>query len=234
MERLEQAGFACYIVGGAVRDWLAGGKPHDYDLCTAATPEQTERIFSDLHVIETGLKHGTVTIVMDGEPIEITTFRTEGAYSDGRRPDSVAFVTDITQDLARRDFTVNAMAWSPRRGLCDPFGGKEDLARKHIRCVGDAETRFQEDALRILRALRFASTRGYEIEAQTAQALRDNRHRLTHVSAERITAELLQIVSGAYAGAVCMEFAEIFAEILPEIAPMMGFQQCNPHHKYDV
>ena len=133
MERLEQAGFACYIVGGAVRDWLAGGKPHDYDLCTAATPEQTERIFSDLHVIETGLKHGTVTIVMDGEPIEITTFRTEGAYSDGRRPDSVAFVTDITQDLARRDFTVNAMAWSPRRGLCDPFGGKEDLARKHIR-----------------------------------------------------------------------------------------------------
>ena len=124
MERLEQAGFACYIVGGAVRDWLAGGKPHDYDLCTAATPEQTERIFSDLHVIETGLKHGTVTIVMNGEPIEITTFRTEGAYSDGRRPDSVAFVTDITQDLARRDFTVNAMAWSPWRGLCDPFGEK--------------------------------------------------------------------------------------------------------------
>lgn len=234
MERLEQAGFACYIVGGAVRDWLAGGKPHDYDLCTAAKPEQTEQIFSDLPVIETGLKHGTVTVVLDGEPIEITTFRTEGAYSDGRRPDSVAFVTDITRDLARRDFTVNAMAWSPQRGLCDPFGGKEDLQRKCIRCVGEAETRFQEDALRILRALRFAATRGYTVEPHTAQALHDNRQRLIHVSAERITAELLQLVCGAYAGAVCMEFADILTEILPELAPMLGFNQRNPHHKYDI
>lgn len=234
IRRLEDAGYASYVVGGAVRDCLAGRQPHDYDLCTAALPQQVEEIFADKHIIETGLKHGTVTVLEEGEPIEVTTFRTEGNYSDGRRPDSVAFVSNIEYDLARRDFTVNAMAYSPVRGLCDPFGGQTDLKRNLLRCVGDPDTRLQEDALRILRALRFAAQRGYTIEPETAAALRRNKEQLTHVSAERITSELLQIVCGAHAGAVMMEFSDIIAQILPEITPMIGFEQHNPHHKYDV
>ncbi|MDO4173362.1 MAG: HD domain-containing protein [Eubacteriales bacterium] len=234
LDRLEQAGYASYVVGGAVRDSLAGRTPHDYDVCTAAFPQQVEDIFFDHHVIETGLQHGTVTVMMEGEPVEVTTFRTEGSYSDGRRPDSVQFVTAIADDLARRDFTVNAMAYSPQRGLCDPFGGQDDLRRKLLRCVGDPDARLQEDALRILRALRFAAQRGYAIELQTVQALRRNQHGLAHVSAERITAELLQLVCGPYAGTVMMEYADMITGLLPELAPMVGFAQHNPYHKYDV
>ncbi|MCD8356046.1 MAG: HD domain-containing protein [Clostridia bacterium] len=234
IRRLEDAGYASYVVGGAVRDCLAGRQPHDYDLCTAALPQQVEEIFTDKHIIETGLKHGTVTVLAEGEPVEVTTFRTESDYSDGRRPDSVAFVSNIEDDLARRDFTVNAMAYSPVRGLCDPFDGQDDLRRKLLRCVGDPDTRLQEDALRILRALRFAAQRGYTIEPETAAALHRNRERLVHVSAERITSEMMQIVCGAHVGAVMMEFSDIIAQILPEIAPMIGFEQHNPHHKYDV
>ena len=234
LSRLEQAGYASYVVGGAVRDCLAGRQPHDYDLCTAALPQQVEELFADYHVIETGLQHGTVTVIVEGEPVEVTTFRTEGRYSDGRRPDSVAFVSHIEEDLARRDFTVNAMAYSPIHGLCDPFGGQEDLEHKQLRCVGDPDTRLQEDALRILRALRFAAQRGYTIEPETAVALHRNRQRLSHVSAERITSELLQMICGAHAGSILMAFSDIITEILPELSPMIGFEQHNPHHKYDV
>lgn len=234
LNRLERAGYPSYVVGGAVRDSLAGRQPHDYDVCTAALPQQVEEIFADQHVIETGLQHGTVTVLSEGQPIEVTTFRTEGNYSDGRRPDTVQFVTDITDDLARRDFTVNAMAYSPQRGLCDPFGGQIDLQQKRLRCVGNPDTRLQEDALRILRALRFAAQRGYTIEPQTAQALHRNKEKLAQVSAERMTNELLQIVCGAHAGAVMMEYADIITEILPELTPMIGFAQHNPYHKYDV
>lgn len=232
--RLEQAGYASYVVGGAVRDCLAGRQPHDYDLCTAALPQQVEQLFADYPVIETGLQHGTVTIVAEGEPIEVTTFRTEGCYTDGRRPDSVAFVSQIEADLARRDFTINAMAYSPVHGLCDPFGGREDVNNKRLRCVGDPDTRFQEDALRILRALRFAAQRGYIIEPETAAALHRNRGRLAHISAERITSELLQLICGAHAGSVLMTYSDIITEILPEIFPMIGFDQYNAYHKYDV
>ncbi|WP_394272607.1 HD domain-containing protein [Butyricicoccus sp.] len=234
LDRLEAAGCPAYVVGGAVRDRLAGRQPHDYDVCTAARPEQVEQLFADRTVIETGLKHGTVTVLLDGEPVEVTTFRTEGAYSDGRRPDSVSFVDDIECDLARRDFTINAMAWSPVRGLCDPFGGQADLRRQCIRCVGDPDTRLQEDALRILRALRFAAQRGFSVEPDTAAALHRNRARLAQVSAERITAELLQLLCGAHVGAVLMEFSDIIAQILPEIQPMIGFDQHNGYHKYTV
>ncbi len=234
LDRLTEGGFAGYIVGGAVRDRLAGLVPHDYDVCTSALPQQVERLFADCPVIETGIRHGTVTVLAAGEPVEVTTFRTEGAYSDGRRPDCVAFVTDVRDDLARRDFTINAMAWSPAEGLCDPFGGKDDLKRRILRCVGDADARLQEDALRILRALRFAAQRGLAMEPQTAAALHRNRARLEQVSAERIAAELLQLLCGAHAGAVLMEYADIIAQILPEIRPMIGFEQHNPHHKYTV
>lgn len=234
MDRIEAAGYPCYVVGGAVRDRLAGRVPHDYDLCTAALPRQVEDLFDDCPVIETGLRHGTVSVLMDGSPIEVTTFRTEGAYSDGRRPDSVAFVSDIEQDLARRDFTVNAMAWSPVRGLCDPFGGRADLQARCIRCVGDPDTRLREDALRILRALRFAAQRGFSIEPRTADALHRNKAQLSHVSAERITAELMQLLCGSWVGGVLMAFSDIIAQVLPEVLPMIGFAQNNPHHLYSV
>lgn len=234
LERLETAGYPSYVVGGAVRDWLAGRQPHDYDVCTAALPEQVEQLFADQTVIETGLKHGTVTVLIEGQPVEITTFRTEGTYSDGRRPDHVVFVREIEQDLSRRDFTVNAMAWSPTRGLCDPFGGQQDLQKHCIRCVGDADTRLQEDALRILRALRFASQRGFAIEQNTAAALHRNRVYLECISAERITAELMQMLCGAHVGVVLMEFSDIIAQILPEVQPMIGFEQHNSYHKYTV
>lgn len=234
MTRLETAGFASYMVGGAVRDEACGRAPHDCDLCTAALPEQVERLFSDCRVIETGLKHGTVTVLMDGEPFEITTFRTESGYSDGRHPDAVQFVPSIEADLARRDFTVNAMAWSPVRGLCDPFGGLDDLNCGLLRCVGEPEQRLTEDALRILRALRFRAERGLRIEPATDRALRSCCALLERVSAERITAELLRILCGAHAGRVLMEYPEIFVKILPELAPMVGFEQHNHHHRYDV
>lgn len=234
LQRLEAAGYASYVVGGAVRDWLAGSQPHDYDLCTAALPQQVEQLFADQHVVETGLQHGTVSIILHGKPVEVTTFRTEGNYSDGRRPDAVTFVPEIERDLARRDFTVNAMAWSPVRGLCDPFDGQRDLQDRLLRCVGDPDTRLTEDGLRILRALRFAAQRGYRVEEKTAAALHRNKAQLAHVSAERITDELLQLLCGAHVGAVLMEFSDIIAQILPEIAPMIGFEQYNPYHLYDV
>lgn len=234
LDRLERAGYPAYVVGGAVRDRLAGRQPHDYDICTAARPQQVARLFADCTVIETGLRHGTVTVLLDGAPVEVTTFRTEGAYSDGRRPDSVSFVKEIERDLARRDFTINAMAWSPARGLCDPFGGQEDLRRRCIRCVGDPDARLREDALRILRALRFAAQRGFSIEPNTAAALHRNRACLAQVSAERITDELLRLLCGAHAGAVLLAFSDIVAEVIPEVRPMIGFDQRNAYHKYTV
>lgn len=234
IQRLEREGYPCYIVGGAVRDSLAGMQPHDYDLCTAALPHQVQQIFADQKVIATGLKHGTVSILLHGKIVEVTTFRSEGKYSDNRRPDEVKFVTEVTCDLARRDFTVNAMAWNPSRGLCDPFGGKADLQQNLLRCVGDPDTRLQEDALRILRALRFVSQHGYTVEQETAAALHRNAVQLAHISAERITSELLQILCGAYVGTVLMKFSDIIVQILPELAPMAGFAQNNPHHLYDV
>ena len=171
MERLEDRGHECWAVGGCVRDHYMGIVPHDYDCCTGATPEQMQEIFSDRQLVLAGLKHGTVGVVTKDGVVEITTFRTEGDYSDARHPGWVRFVRDIREDLARRDFTVNAMAFSPRRGLCDPFGGREDLGRKVIRAVGNAETRFEEDALRILRGLRLAAQLEFDLHPATAAAI---------------------------------------------------------------
>ena len=234
LTRLERAGYSAYAVGGCVRDSLLGIAPHDWDICTSALPEQMQAVFRDLHTVETGLKHGTLTVIMDHVPYEVTTFRVDGGYSDHRHPDSVRFVDDLTQDLARRDFTVNAMAFSPRGGLADPFDGRKDLSAGLIRCVGEAEKRFEEDALRILRALRFASVYDFAIESATSAALRRMAPDLSRVAGERVREELLKLLCGKAAGRILREYPEVLAEIVPEIRPMIGYDQRNHHHSYDL
>ena len=231
---LEEAGHEAYVVGGAVRDLLCGAEIHDWDIATSALPEETEAVFSGFPVLETGLKHGTVTVLLDGMPLEITTYRVEGAYSDHRRPDSVSFTSDLREDLARRDFTVNAMAFHPRRGLADPFGGAEDLRAGLIRCVGGPDRRFKEDALRLLRALRFAAVFGMEIEAATAAALHRNRALLSHVAAERICSELTRLLCGSHVGMILEKYGDVLSVPMPEIGPLVGFDQRNPHHCFDA
>ena len=232
--RLEAAGFEAWAVGGCVRDSLRGAAPHDWDLCTAARPEQMQAVFAGERVLETGLKHGTLTLLTDGGPLEITTFRTDGGYSDGRHPDGVRFVGNIADDLARRDFTVGAMAWHPERGLYDPFGGQPDLQNGVLRAVGDPDTRFQEDALRILRAVRFASQLGFSVEPETAAAMRRQAARLDCIAAERIREELTGMLCGRFVQRALMEFADVIGCVLPEVTPMFGCAQQNPHHLYDV
>lgn len=234
LDALEQAGFAAYLAGGCVRDLLRGVSPHDYDLTTDALPEQTRTVFADRRVLPTGLKHGTVTLLAGPYALEITTFRTDGTYTDGRRPDSVTFTRSIGEDLRRRDFTVNAMAYSPVRGLVDPFGGRADLQKKLLRCVGDPSERFREDALRVLRGARFSSCLGFSVEPATARAMEALTPRLALVSAERITAELLKLLCGVDVGRVLDEFRELFAFLLPELRPCFGFDQRNRHHCFDV
>ena len=234
LARLNGAGFSAYAVGGCVRDSILGLEPHDWDICTSALPEQMQEVFRDLHTVETGLKHGTLTVVVDHVPYEVTTFRVDGDYTDHRHPDSVRFVDDLTQDLARRDFTVNAMAWNPETGLADPFDGQKDLAANLIRCVGEPEQRFDEDALRILRALRFASVYDFAIEPATSAALRKMAPDLSRVAGERIREELLKLLCGKAAGRILREYPEVLAEIIPEIRPMIGYDQQNHHHSYDL
>ncbi len=234
INRLESAGYACHVVGGCVRDSLLGLTPHDWDLTTNALPERVAELFSDFRVIPTGMKHGTITVMIDGVPLEITTYRVDGDYRDHRHPDGVCFVTDITEDLRRRDFTVNAMAWNPQGGLCDPFGGAEDLKRGILRCVGDAETRFREDALRILRALRFAATYGFGVENATAKALLSCASLLKSVAAERVQAELNRLLVAPHVGDVLRRFAAVLYPVLPELAKTEGVWQYNPFHDKDV
>ena len=193
-ETLESAGHRGYLVGGSLRDLLLGKTPHDFDLTTDATPDEMVEIFSDFRVIPTGLKHGTLTVLSDGQPIEITTHRVDGEYIDSRRPESVCFTRRLADDLSRRDFTVNAMAWSKATGLVDLFGGQKDLRRGVIRAVGDPTARFTEDALRILRAFRFAAQLDFEIEKNTLLAARDTKEGLAHISAERIFAEITRLL----------------------------------------
>lgn len=219
LKRLNAAGYEAYAVGGCVRDMLRGVAPHDYDICTSAHPEETKRCFCTERVVETGLAHGTVTVLMQGEAYEITTFRTDGQYLDGRHPQSVSFTDDLTEDLRRRDFTINAMAYHPVQGLRDPFGGQRDIARRVIRCVGVPEQRFCEDALRILRALRFAAELGYAIEENTARAMRELAGRLGLISRERIAAELLRALEGANAVPVLRAFESVVLSALPDYPP---------------
>ena len=234
LARLKSAGFSAYAVGGCVRDSLLGLAPHDWDICTSALPEEMQRVFRGLHTAETGLKHGTLTVILDHQPYEVTTFRVDGGYTDHRHPDSVRFVDDLTEDLARRDFTVNAMAFSPETGLADPFGGQRDLSARIIRCVGEPEKRFEEDALRILRALRFASVYDFAIEPATAAALRRMAPDLSRVAGERIRVELLRLLCGKAAGRILREYPDVLSVIIPEIGPMVGYDQRNHHHSYDL
>ena len=233
INRLESAGFAAYAVGGCVRDSLLGLTPQDFDLCTAALPEQTEAVFSDCRLILAGKKHGTVAVVTDGGIVEITTFRTEGNYSDNRHPEWVKFVPDIREDLARRDFTVNAMAFSPTRGFTDPFGGRADLENRILRAVGDPGTRFREDSLRILRGVRFAVKYGLRVEDHTMEAMVQLRHLMANLARERVFDELCKLLLLVNAPDLLC-FAPILAAVIPELEPMLGFDQCSPHHAYDL
>ena len=234
MNRLCQAGFSAYAVGGCIRDSLLGRSPHDWDICTSALPEQIQHVFADQRLVTTGLKHGTVTVVLDHIPFEITTFRVDGAYSDHRHPDGVIFVRDIRDDLARRDFTINAMAFSSSEGLVDAFEGQRDLDRHIIRCVGDPSLRFEEDALRILRALRFASVYDFTVDPLTDEALRRLAPTLSRVAAERIREEFIKLLCGPGAGRILRSYPRVIAEFLPEISPMIGYDQNNHHHLYDL
>jgi tRNA nucleotidyltransferase (CCA-adding enzyme) len=234
LSRLQSAGFSAYAVGGCVRDTLAGREPHDWDVCTAARPEQVHAVFAGEDVRDTGLKHGTVTLVIGHTPYEITTFRVDGSYSDSRRPDSVSFTDNVVLDLSRRDFTINAMAFSPADGLVDPFGGQEDLKNGVLRCVGEPEARFGEDALRILRALRFAARFGFRLDARTAEAVHELAPTLEKIAPERIKTELDGILAGADAASVLRDFPDVIGVPVPEILPCVGFDQRSPWHVYDV
>lgn len=226
LARLLDAGYDAYVVGGALRDMLLGRDAHDWDIATSALPAETEQVFSELPVIKTGLQHGTVTVLVDHAPIEITTFRIDGEYRDARHPADVTFTRRIEDDLARRDFTVNAMAYNEERGLVDLYGGREDLAAHLIRAVGDAETRFSEDALRILRAFRFMAKLGFDIEDGTLEAAVTCRDGLSRISAERITAELIGLFEGKNAASALSLMIEngIFDAIAPDWGvPAFGF-----------
>ena len=233
---LEDAGYEAWVVGGFVRDALLGGSGHDVDVTTSAPWQETARALraAGVEVHETGTQHGTVTAVVDGLPVETTTYRVEGAYSDMRHPDEVRFVEDVREDLARRDFTVNAMAYHPRRGLLDPYGGQEDLLRGVIRAVGEPRRRFEEDALRVLRAVRFACRLGFAIDPATQEALVACAPELGGIASERVGQEMDGILaSGRVAWALRREF-DVMSAAIPELAPMRGFDQKSPYHAYDV
>ncbi len=233
IDALERAGFATYAVGGCVRDSLLGLTPSDFDLCSAALPDELAAVFADHPLVLAGQKHGTVGVVTGGEVVEITTFRTEGGYRDSRHPDYVTFVTDIEKDLARRDFTINAMAFSPTRGFADPFGGRADLEKGILRTVGDPNRRFQEDALRILRAMRFAVKHKLAITQETFDAMCALAPQTEHLARERVFSELCKLLPLVDADAL-LHFAPILGILIPALAPTIGFDQHSPHHAFDL
>ena len=263
IQSLQRYGYKAYFVGGCVRDMFLHRTPNDWDICTNATPEQVQFIVNTLNevemynelyyenkgikydklllkVIPTGIKHGTVTVMINDNAYEVTTFRKDGNYSDGRRPDNVTFSSSIVEDLARRDFTINAIAINPVKAepnVCyiDPFNGMTDIENKIIRCVGNPNERFNEDGLRILRAIRFAAQLGFTIEEETSKAIHENKHLLNKISRERIQSELFKILESDFCGnKILREYADIICVCIPEIEPMIGFQQNNPYHLYDV
>lgn len=230
LSALHAAGFEAYIVGGCVRDSIMGMTPHDYDVTTSALPQETECVFAAYRVIETGIKHGTVTVLSEGQPVEITTYRIDGEYRDGRHPDGVSFTRSLRDDLSRRDFTMNGIAYSPEEGYVDLFGGRADIERGVVRCIGEPHKRFGEDALRILRALRFAAVLGFTIEEGTARAAVECAGLLDKVSRERIFAELKKLLCGENAVQVLKDFPEIFARIIPQLKPLVGYEQNSRFH----
>ena len=231
---LQNNGHSAYIVGGCVRDSVMGRVPHDWDICTSATPDEMLEIFSDYRVIETGLKHGTVTVVVNGEQYECTTYRIDGEYSDNRRPDTVTFTNDLIEDLKRRDFTINAMAYNDNEGLIDPFEGEYDISRKIIRCVGVPEERFNEDALRIMRAIRFAAQLGFKIDFNTHCKASSMAHKLDYIATERINSEFCKILISSNVYNAIRYNRHTISRFIPEFANTMGFEQNNPYHQYTV
>ena len=232
IERLNSAGYEAYVVGGCVRDSIMEKTPHDWDICTSATPEVVKSLFS--HTTDYGMKHGTITVFADKEGYEITTFRAETDYSDHRHPDTVEFVADLKSDLSRRDFTINALAYNNESQLIDMFNGLDDIRNQMIRCVGNADERFKEDALRILRALRFAATLGFDIEDKTSEAIHYNVHLLKYIAEERKRDELMKLLGGNYTTKILLEYSDVIAEVIPEIQLCVGFNQNNRYHCYDV
>ncbi len=233
MDRLEENGYTVYAVGGCVRDSLLGLTPSDYDLCTNATPEEMIRVFNGFDLVCAGEKHGTVGVVMDGKVYEITTYRTESGYADNRHPDSVEFVDRVEEDLARRDFTVNAMAFHPKTGVVDPYGGEKDLFHGVLRAVGDPETRFREDSLRILRGVRFACRFRLKIEPETRKAMKTQAGLMDHLAPERVLSEMTQILCWMEQDDL-VRFRDIVVQVVPELEDSVGFQQHTPYHAYDV
>ena len=230
---LENAGYEAYVVGGCVRDSILGRTPDDWDITTSAKPEQVKELFH--RTVDTGLQHGTVTVLMEKEGYEVTTYRVDGEYEDGRHPKEVTFTASLEEDLKRRDFTINAMAYNPSRGLVDLFGGMEDIDRKIIRCVGDPLERFTEDALRIMRAVRFSAQLGFTIEDETRKALKVLAPNLKHVSAERIQTELVKLLVSPHPDYLRVAYeAGIIAEFLPEFDVCMETPQNTPYHCYTV
>ena len=233
LDALENAGFPAYAVGGCVRDAVLGKDPQDYDLCTAALPAQTQAVFQDHNLVLAGLKHGTVGVITSGGVVEITTFRTEGGYADARHPDWVKFVPHVEEDLSRRDFTVNAMAYSPKWGFRDPFGGQTDLQNHVLRAVGDPDLRFREDALRILRGVRFASRFHLTPDKATEQAMFSLAPLMAHLARERVFEELCKLLMTATAEDL-LRFSPVITEAIPELKVQVGFDQRTPHHAYDI
>lgn len=231
---LQNNGYEAFLVGGCVRDSILGRPIHDYDITTSATPYEMMKVFKDKRIIETGLQHGTITIVINGEGYECTTYRIDGNYSDSRRPDSVAFTRSLEEDLKRRDFTINAMAYNNEVGLIDPFNGMEDIKYHKIRCVGRAEDRFSEDALRILRAIRFASQLGFVVDSDASLNIHKMYKNLENISTERINSEFCKIALSSEFYIQIVLFREVFSLFIPEIKDMFGFQQNNPYHIYNV
>lgn len=233
IKELNTSGYEAFAVGGCVRDCLLGKEPKDYDVTTNAHPEEVKECLSGYRIIDTGIDFGTVTVISEGEPVEVTTYRVDGDYNDNRRPESVSFTSRLAEDLKRRDFTVNAMAYNPSIGLVDLFGGQEDLQNGIIRAIGNPVERFNEDGLRIMRALRFASCYGFEIEQETSQAVHACRNLLKNIAVERIAAEFNKLLCGS-CGAVLREYPDVLSVFIPELSDCVGFEQHTKYHNRDV
>lgn len=227
-------GYKAYAVGGCIRDSLLGVEPKDWDICTNAKPDETKAVFSNINTIDTGIQHGTVTLRVNHTSYEVTTFRSESDYSDSRHPDRVIFEAELEKDLSRRDFTMNSIAYNHYEGIQDIFGGASDINNKVIRTVGNSDDRFNEDALRIMRALRFSAVLGFDIEPKTAQSIHKNKQLLNNIAVERIWQELIRLICGKNAIKVLREYVDVIAVFIPEISYMVGFEQHSPYHIYDV
>ena len=231
---LNEAGHEAFCVGGAVRDSIMGVVPGDWDITTSALPHETKDLFKDYKTIDTGLKHGTLTVIMNHKPFEVTTYRIDGEYDDNRHPESVEFTRELSNDLARRDFTMNALAYNEVSGLVDLYGGQAHIYNSIIKTVGDPHKRFNEDGLRIMRALRFSAVLGFKIDEETSTAIHKNKDLLKNISAERIAVELTKLICGKNAFNVLMEYGDVLSVFIPEIEPAIGFEQHGKKHAYDI